>query len=79
MIPPIPADTRGEIVRLRGERLTYAEISRVTGVHPSTVARYCQGVFSDRVQRAAAALKREICLARAEMHTAPLYHPETWS
>jgi DNA-directed RNA polymerase specialized sigma24 family protein len=78
MIPPVPAEVREEIVRLRGERLTYDQIAAVTGVHPSTTARVCHELFSDRVRRAAAALQREIRLARAEAHTAPLYHPETW-
>ena len=75
MTPPIPAEIRDEILRLRGERLTYAEIARVTGVSTSSVGRFCQGLDSDRVKRAAAALKREIAAARAEAATARLYRP----
>jgi DNA-directed RNA polymerase specialized sigma24 family protein len=78
MTPPIPAEVREEIVRLRAERLTYAQIAAVTGVHPTTVAQHCRNHFHDAVKRAAAALKREIVAARGEALTAPLYHPETW-
>lgn len=78
MIPRIRAEVRDEIVRLRGERLSYREIGRVTGVAAATAERVCQGHFGDQVKRAAAALRREVHLARAEAHTAPLFHPRDW-
>jgi DNA-directed RNA polymerase specialized sigma24 family protein len=79
MKPPISADVRAEILRLRGERLTYREIGALTGVHQVTVGAICRCHFDDAVKRAAAELKREINLARAEAHTAPLFHPERWA
>jgi AraC-like DNA-binding protein len=78
MIPRIRAEVRDEIVRLRGERLTLAEIARIVGVTPSTCQRVCAEHFSDRLKRAKEALRREVNLARAEAHTAPLFHPEAW-
>jgi hypothetical protein len=79
VIPRVSAETRGEVLRLRGERLSYAEIAGMTRLDPKTVARVCENHFGNLVERAKVALRREINLARAEMHTAPLYHPETWS
>jgi DNA-directed RNA polymerase specialized sigma24 family protein len=78
MTPLTRAEVRDEILRLRGQRMTYREIGQITGVSQSSVQRLCQGHFDDRVKRAAAALKREINLARAEAHTAPLFHPVDW-
>jgi DNA-directed RNA polymerase specialized sigma24 family protein len=79
MKPPISADVRAEILRLRGERLTYREIGGLLHVHETTVGMICRCYFDDAVKRAAAELKREINLARAEAHTAPLFHPERWA
>ena len=79
MIPRIRAEVRDEIVRLRGERLTYREIATALGVDHRTAQAVCQLHFGDQVKRAAAALRREIHLARAEAHTAPLFHPRDWA
>lgn len=77
-VHPLTADQRAEILRLRAERLTYAEIGRVVGLHPNTVGSVCRGPRADAVARAAAELRREINLARSERHTAELFHPEKW-
>lgn len=79
MTPRVPAHLRAEIVRLRGEeQLTYEAIARVLGVSAGAVRDVCRLHFGDLVARAQAALRREIHLARAEAHSAPLYHPEGW-
>lgn len=75
----LPAYVRDEILRLRGEqRLTYAAIGAIVGVHPVTVGNVCWCHYDDAVARAAAELRREINLARSERHTAELFHPEKW-
>jgi DNA-binding MurR/RpiR family transcriptional regulator len=74
----VPAAIRDEIVRLRGERLSYFQIAQVTGVSATTVGRLCQGLEADLVRRAKAALAREVALARKERSTSPLFHPEDW-
>jgi len=75
VIPRIPAATRDEVLRLRGERLSNRAIARVVGVSHTAVAKICQNYMGDHVKRAAAALKREIAAARAEAATARLYRP----
>jgi DNA-directed RNA polymerase specialized sigma24 family protein len=78
MIPRIPAEVRDEVVRLRGERLTYREIGQMTGIPPATVQAICQNYYGNLVERAAAALKLEIAAARKEWSKAPLYRPVDW-
>jgi DNA-directed RNA polymerase specialized sigma24 family protein len=72
------ADVRAEILRLRGERLTYREIAALVRVHETTVGMICRCHYDDAVKRAAAELRREILLARAERFSSPLYHPKEW-
>ena len=69
------ADTRGEIVRLRTEGMTYGDIARHVGVPRREVMAACREHFDDLVGRARAALMREVAAARREMATAPLYRP----
>jgi DNA-directed RNA polymerase specialized sigma24 family protein len=78
VIARVPAEVQDEIVRLRGQYLTYREIAAVVGLRTETVRRFCQEYFGDRVARAREALRREVNLARAEAHTAPLFHPVDW-
>lgn len=79
MIPSLPAEVRDEIVRLRGERLTYREIAGIVGVPTDAVRTFCKDYYGDRVRSAKEALRREINLARSEAHTAPLFHPVDWA
>jgi DNA-directed RNA polymerase specialized sigma24 family protein len=77
--PRVRAETRAEVLRLRGERLTYREIGNITGVAPATVQLICRAYYGDQVKRAAAALKQEIAAARKEWSTAAPYRPRNWA